>query len=98
MTVELSLIVDDAHLPTDYFVAEFIDHVVSGMVEALEGTSQAKDLDLTIDGEKVTINLNGSPIPTNTFVRKIVSGTIIGMVRTLKGVDDFAKLRIVIHK
>ena len=44
MTVNLSLIVNDASIRADYFVDGFIDHTVSGMIEALEGTGKMKDL------------------------------------------------------
>lgn len=44
MTVTLSLIVNDASIRAGYFVDGFIDHTVSGMIEALEGTGKMKDL------------------------------------------------------
>jgi hypothetical protein len=43
MTVKLNLVVNDAVIHTDYFVEGFIDHVVSGIIEALEGTGDIKD-------------------------------------------------------
>ena len=43
MTVKLNLIVNDTRIHTDYFVEELIDHVVSGIIEALEGTGDIKD-------------------------------------------------------
>ena len=98
MTVKLSLIVNDALIETDYFVEEFIDHIVSGMIEALEDTSEIKDLDLAIEGDNVTINLNGAVVPLNTFASKIVRSTIIGTVSTLKGVNDIEKLSLVLRK
>ena len=98
MTVSLSLIVNGIPIKTDYFVEGFIDHVVSGMIEALEGTGKIKDMDLSIDGDKVVINLNGTIIPVNTFANKIIRGTIIGMVSTLKGITDVKKLSIALHK
>ena len=98
MTVGLNLTVNDAPVDTDYFVGGFIDHVVSGMIEALEGTGKIKDLDFSIDGDKATINLNGSIVPLNEFASKIVKSTIVGRVSTLKGVKDIKKLRIVLHK
>jgi len=98
MTVSLSLITNGIPIKTDYFVEGFIDHVVSGMIEALEGTSKIKDMDLSIDGDKVLINLNGTIIPVNTFANKIIRGTIIGMVSTLKGITDVKELSIALHK
>ena len=98
MTVSLSLIVDDAPIKTDYFVEGFIDHTVCGIIEALEGTGKVKDLALSLDGDKVTVNLNGSTVPTNTFASKIIKSTILGMVAPLKGVAGVKKLSIAIHK
>lgn len=98
MTVKLTLTVNDSPVPTDYFVEAFIDHTVSGIIEALEGTGKIKDLDLTIEGDKVTVNLNGAVVPTNAFASKIIKSTIIGMVSTLKGGADAKKLSIALHK
>ena len=98
MTVSLNLTVNDTPIKTDYFVAGFIDHTVSGIIESLEGTGKIKDLNLSIDGEKVTLNLNGAIIPTNTFASKIIKSTILGMIAPLKGVTSPKKLSIVIRK
>ena len=98
MTVSLSVTVNDAPISTDYFVGGFMDHTVSGMIEALKGTGKIKDLNLSIDGDKVTVNLNGAVIPTNTFASKIIKSTILGMLSPLKGVTNPKKLSIVIHK
>jgi len=98
MTVQLKLTVNDAQISTDYFVEAFIDHLVSGMIEALEGTGKIKDLNLTIEGDNVTISLNGAVVPANTFVKKIIKGTTIGMVSTLKGVSDIKKINIIVRK
>ena len=98
MTVKLSLTVNEAPINTDYFVAGFIDHTVSGMIEALEGTGKIKNLSLSVDGNKVTVNLNGSLVPTNVFASKIIKSTLLGMLSPLKGVADVKKLSITIHK
>ncbi len=98
MTVQLKLSVNDAPIKTDYFVEGFIDHTVSGMIEALEGTGKIKDLNLSIEGDKVTINLNGVTVPTNAFVNKIIRSTTIGMVSTLKGVSEIKKLKLTLSK
>jgi sulfur carrier protein ThiS len=99
MTVSLSLTVNDSLIHTDYFVEGFIDHTVSGMIEALKDTGKIKDLNLSIDGDKVIVNLNGAVIPTNAFASKIIKSTIIGMLSPLKGVTaDVTKLSITIHK
>ena len=53
MTVNLILTVNDVPIKTDYFVAGFIDHTVSGMIEALEGTGKIKNLNLMIEDDTV---------------------------------------------
>ena len=98
MTVKLSLIVNDALIDTDYFVEGFINHTVSGMVEALEDTGEIKDLNLAIEGDNVAITLNGAVVPLNAFASKIIRSTIIGIVSTLKGVNDIEKLSLILHK
>jgi len=98
VTVELNLIVNDISIDTDHFVAEFIDHTVSGMIEALKGTGEIKNLNLAIDGDNVTINLNGAAVPLTAFANKIIRSTIIGMVSTLKGAHDIGRLSLVLHK
>ena len=94
MTRQVSLLVNDAPIALDYFVQSFIDHTVSGMIEALEGTGQIKNLNLLIDRNKVAIDLNGASVVINAFVTKIVKTTAIGMVSSLKGVREIKKLRI----
>ena len=98
MTIKLSLMVNDTLIDTDYFVEGFIDHTVSGMIEALEDTGEIKDLNLAIEGDNVVINLNGAAVPLNAFASKIIRSTIIGTVSTLKGVNDIEKLSLVLHK
>ena len=98
MTRALSLVVNDFPIKLDYFVQAFIDHTVGGMLEALEGTGKIQDLVLTIDGEEVTINLNGADIPINAFVNKIIGSTTKGMVSTLKGVNEINTLKLEIRR
>ncbi len=99
MTVSLTLTVNGVPINTDYFVGGFIDHTVAGMIEALEGTGKIQDLTLSIDGDKVTVNLNGSVVPTNTFSSKIIRSTTFGMLAPLKGVAaDIKKVSLTVHK
>jgi hypothetical protein len=98
MTVKLILTVNDVPISTDYFVEAFIDHIVSGMVEALEGTGKIQNLNLDIDGEKVNVNLNGAPVPTNYFASKIIRSTTFGMLSSLKGVKEIKKLNLTLQK
>ena len=98
MTVQLFLTVNEEPVQTDYFVAGYIDHVISGIVESLENTGPIKDLNLSIKNNKVILDLNGSELPLNEFVNKIIIGTLIGMISTLKGVNTIEKLNILLHK
>jgi hypothetical protein len=98
MTVKLNLAVNDTIIHTDYFVEGFIDHVLSGIIEALEGTSKINDLNLSIDEGQTVINLSGDKVPLNAFTAKIIKNTIIGMVSSLKEVNNIQKLSIFLHK
>jgi len=99
MTVELKLTVNDTPIKTDYFVAGFIDHTVSGMMEALKGGGKIKHLTMTVEGDDLVIVLNGVSIPANPFTGRIIRSTTIGMVSDLKGVDgSVKKLSIIIDK
>ncbi len=99
MTVQLKLAVNDNPIMTDYFVAAFIDHTVSGMIESLEGTGAISDLKFTLDGDVVTINLNGKEVPINEFVTKIMISTTFGMLAPLKGVTHpIKKVNLTIKK
>ena len=87
MTRAVTLSVNGISISTDYFVAGFVDHTVSGMIEALEGTSPIQRLSLSVDGEKVTIDLNGgNVVPVNYFAGKIIKSTLTGIFTPLKGV------------
>jgi hypothetical protein len=98
MTVKMKLTVNGAPIPTDYFVEGFIDHVVSGIIEALEDTGKIKDLSLSIEAGKATVNLNGKIVAINDFVNEIVTATILGMLSSLKGVKNIKKVSIDLHK
>ncbi len=95
---QISLSVNDAPIGLDYFVQGFIDHTVSGMLAALEGTGEIKSLDLTIRGDEVTINLNDAVVPIKPFVNKIIRSTVVGMVSSLKGVSDIDRMTVFIQK
>jgi hypothetical protein len=99
MTVAINLTVNDAAIKLDYFVAGFIDHTASGMIESLESTGQVHDLKLSITGDEVNIELNGSKVPVNAFVMKIFKSTFLGIIAPLKGVrGEFRNLHLEIHK
>jgi hypothetical protein len=98
MTRKVSLLVNDNAISLDYFVEGFIDHTIGGMVEALEGTGEIKTLDLSIDGDRVTIKLNNDLVPANLFVSKIIKNTVTGMISSLKGVDTVDRVVIEIRR
>ncbi len=98
MTRQVSLLVNDMPIELDYFVQGFIDHTIVGMLEALEGTTEIENLELSIDGDKVAINLNNAVILTNPFVSKIIRNTIVGMVSSLKGVNETDRTKIHIRR
>lgn len=88
MTREISLAVNDQSIELDYFVQEFIDHTVGGILAGLKGTGEVKTVSISVEGDNVTINLNDALLATNPFVSKIIRNTIVGMVSSLKGVAE----------
>jgi hypothetical protein len=98
MTRQIHLSVNSQPVELDYFVQGFIDHTVSAMVEALEGTGEIKGLMMSVQGEEVTINLNDSSVSVNPFVSRIIRNTIVGMVSSLKEVNAVNQIDISIEK
>ena len=99
MTRQISLSVNDVPVELDYFVQEYIDHVVGGIVGSLKDTGEIESLQLSIDNEgQVTVNLNGADVPLKYFPMEIIRSTILGMVSTLKGVDGVDRLEIAIGR
>jgi len=96
MTRQISLLVNNQAIELDYFVQGFIDHTVEGILAGLKGIDEIKTVDISVEGDKVTISLNDSVIPTNPFVSKIVKNTIVGMVSSLKGVDEVNRVKLTI--
>jgi|WetSurMetagenome_2_1015567.scaffolds.fasta_scaffold291961_2 hypothetical protein len=88
MTKYISLKVNDVDIKLDYFVQAFVDHTVRGMLESLEDTESVRELDLTLEGDTIGIQLNSKHISTNNFVNKIMKSTLSGMVAPLKGVSS----------
>jgi len=98
-TRQMNLSVNDVAIELDYFVQGFIDHVVGGMLASLEGTGgEIKTVDLTIDEDKVAINLNEAAVPINPFVNTIIRNTITGIVSSLKGVSETNRININIKR
>jgi hypothetical protein len=83
---EVRLTVNDTPIELDRFVRGYIDHVVEGMLASLKGTGEIRGVDLSIEGDHVSIVLNGAAIPLNPFATRIIRATMAGMVSALKGV------------
>ena len=88
MSKQISLSVNDVPIKLDYFVHDYIEHVVGGILASLKDTGEIESLKLTIDNKgQVKINLNGSAVPLKPFPNEIIKSTILGMVSPLKGVE-----------
>jgi hypothetical protein len=98
MTREVKLSVNDAPISLDYFVQGFIDHTLGGVSAALEGTGEIETLEVDIEGDQVSFQLNSGLVPVNTFVSKIVRSTIVGMLSALKGVDRIDRVAVSIRR
>jgi uncharacterized membrane protein HdeD (DUF308 family) len=98
MTTKVVLTVNDSPVALDYFVQSLIDHVVRGILEALEGTSEPKIIDLSIVPAGVNLKVNGTAVPTNPFVSRVIQNTLFGLVSSLKGVSQITTLRVEIKK
>ncbi len=97
MSEQIKLMVNDAPIKLKYFTEAFIEHVISGILESLKGTSAIENLELSIDEDRqVTINLNDAPLSLTPFANEIIVNTITGMVSTLKGASEINQLRITI--
>ncbi len=99
MTRQVSLSVNDVPINLDYFVQDYVDHVVGGIVASLKDTGEIENLVLSIDNEgQVAINLNGADVPLSYFPNEIIRSTILGMVSTLKGVGEVNRLELTISR
>ena len=92
MTKEVALTVNGAPIKLDYFVGEYVDHVVSGIVGSLRGTGDIRELELTVaDENTVRISLNGEELSLKPFPVLIIRETLAGLVKPLKGVTGLLK-------
>ncbi len=98
MTRQVILLVNDQPIELDYFVQNFIDHTIYGILASLEGTGEIHEVEISIGGDNLTINLNNTLLPTNPFVSKIIRNTIVGMISSLKGVSDIDRVSITIKR
>ncbi len=97
MTRQVTLQVNETPIPLDYFVEGFVDQALSGIVAALRGTGEIVSLDVAIDGENVSVTLNGADVLVNLFASKIIRNTLTGLVSSLKGVGVAEKIAIAIR-
>jgi hypothetical protein len=99
MATELTLTVNEVSIKTDYFVKEFTEHTVIGMMAGLKDTGEVKDLQFTIREGEVTININGRSIPVNEYATRIIITTTEGLLKPMKGVTfPIQKVEIRIHR
>ncbi|MFZ0451084.1 MAG: hypothetical protein WAL98_17745 [Desulfatiglandaceae bacterium] len=98
MTRKIDLSVNNTTVEIDHFVQNFFDHTVAGMVSSLEGLMDISELEVSIEGIRTTILLNGAPLPINHFVNDLFRNTLLGMVSTLKGVSEIKQLTINIQR
>jgi hypothetical protein len=98
VSASLKLTVNEIPIQTDHFVAGFVEHTISGMIESLEGAGKIKDLTLMIDGDAVAIELNGKKLQTNVFASRIIKSTVAGMLAPMKGVSAVKKVTVNINK
>lgn len=98
MTRQVSLLVNGQPVELDYFVQGFIDHTIGGILASLRDTGEIKSVDISIEGDEVTIILNDTLVPTNPFVSKITRNTIVAMISSLKGVGEVSKANVNIKR
>ncbi|MFH0941608.1 MAG: hypothetical protein V1823_01075 [Chloroflexota bacterium] len=94
----VSLSVNDAPVPLDYFIQSLTDHVVTGIILALEGIGEANAVELAVTPAAVSLKVNGAAVPTNAFVSRVITNTVFGLASSLKGVGQINSLRIDIKK
>ena len=94
MTRKLTLWVNSSPVEIDYFVQNFLDHTVTGMVSSLEGVMEIRELDISVQEGQTSILLNGVSLPINDFVNELFRNTLSGLVSTLKGISDVRELML----
>jgi hypothetical protein len=94
----ISLLINENPIDPHPFVEEFIKQTISGMLAALKGMGMINDLELTVEGDSVKINLNGALVKLNAMTSKMIKTTIIALVSTVNDVDEIKKLSIAIRK
>ena len=89
MTKKATLSVNNVPITLDFFVHEYLEKVVGGIISSLNDTGDIDSLELIIDNSgEVRINLNGADVPLKEFPVQIIRSTIEGIVAPLKGVES----------
>jgi hypothetical protein len=95
---QVMLSINDTPIALNDFVQGYIDHVVHGILTSLRGTAEIQGIDLSIDGDRVSVLLNNEAVPLNPFAARIIRSTMLGMVSSLKGVSTIERIQVSINK
>jgi len=95
---QVSLAVNNESIRLDYFVGSLVDHVVGGILRALEGVGEPKVVTLAINQGAVDLTVNEAQIPVNEFASKVISNTLYGLASCLKGVGHIESLKVDIKR
>jgi len=88
MTKKVKLSVNNIPITLDFFVHEYLEKVVGGIISSLNDTGDIERLELSIDNEgQVSIHLNDADVPLKEFPVELIKSTVEGMVAPLKGVE-----------
>ena len=88
MVNRVSLSVNNIPITLDFFVHEYVEKIVGGIVASLKDTGKIDSLELSIDNRgQVAIYLNSAEVSLKEFPMQIIKGTVEGMVASLKGVE-----------
>ena len=88
MAKQVELSVNNMPIKLDYFVHEYLEKVVGGIIASLHDTGEIENLEMTVDNSgDVVIRLNGTDISLKEFPVQIIRSTIEGMLEPLKGVE-----------
>ncbi|MEJ2068550.1 MAG: hypothetical protein P8Y09_11550 [Deltaproteobacteria bacterium] len=71
---------------------------MGGILASLKGTGVVKGVDLTIEGDQVSIVLNDRALPLNLFATRIIYNTLVGMISPLHGVHVIERMQLTIKK
>jgi hypothetical protein len=88
MAKKVELSVNNIPIKLDYFVHEYLEKVMGGIIASLHDTGNIENLEMTVDNRgEVAISLNGADISLKEFPVQIIRSTIEGIVTPLKGVE-----------